>query len=135
MTPRGLMTATFLLCFMLCLLRPAALGFQIRKACCTSYTKRPVPSHLVKGYREQTTMEHCRIEAIIFYTVRKDLQICASRKDEWVRRLLGSLSSKLKKMSSSAAGGTQKREILTPFNDGGGVFTVETLQNSTDGFY
>ncbi|XP_068197527.1 C-C motif chemokine 20-like [Antennarius striatus] len=138
MTPRGLMTLTVLL-FMLGLLcpAPAALGYHMRRACCTSYTRRPVPFHLIKGYREQTSREHCRIEAIIFYTMKKDVQICATRKDGWVRRILASLSSKLKKMSSSAAGETQKTETVTPFNHGGGVLvsSMETLPNTTDSFY
>ncbi|XP_054452592.1 C-C motif chemokine 20-like [Anoplopoma fimbria] len=108
MAPRGMIAVTtVLLCFILGLLgpAPAALGSQMGKACCTRYNRKPVPFQRIKGYREQTTKENCRIEAIIFYTVKKN-EICATRKDEWVRKILELLSSKLMKMSmtGSAAG-------------------------------
>ncbi|XP_075953983.1 C-C motif chemokine 20-like [Anarhichas minor] len=109
MAPRGVIVTAVLLCFVLALLgpAPAALGSRTGKACCTRYNRKPVPFQRIKGYREQTTEENCHIEAIIFYTVKKN-EICATRKDEWVRRILELLSSKLKKMSKtgSAAGET-----------------------------
>ncbi|XP_068557515.1 C-C motif chemokine 20-like [Cebidichthys violaceus] len=109
MTPRGTIATAALLCFLLALLgpAPAALGSRTGKACCTSYNRRPVPFQRIKGYREQTSRESCHIEAIIFYTVKKK-EICATRRDEWVRKILELLSSKLKKISKtgSAAGET-----------------------------
>nr|XP_020471657.1 C-C motif chemokine 20-like [Monopterus albus] len=91
---------------------PAALGSRMGKSCCTSYNRKPVPFQVIKGYREQTTRENCRMEAIIFYTAKKN-EICATRRDEWVRKTLELLSSKLKKMSKvrSAAGVTQNPVI------------------------
>ncbi|XP_070831048.1 C-C motif chemokine 17 [Chaetodon trifascialis] len=142
MAPRGMITVTtVLLCITLSLFSPApaALGSHVGKACCMRYNRKPVPFQRIKGYREQTTMENCRIEAIIFYTVKKNA-ICATRKDEWVRKNLELLSSKLKKMSkaSSAAGETLMRQTVNPiFNNGSGSFfsTSETSPNSTESFY
>ncbi|KAA8587234.1 hypothetical protein FQN60_016096, partial [Etheostoma spectabile] len=90
MAPRGTIAmTTVLLCFILGLLgpTPAALGSHMGKACCTRYNRKPVPFQRIKGFREQTTKENCHIEAIIFYTVKKH-EICATRRDEWVRKTL-----------------------------------------------
>ncbi|XP_037312963.1 C-C motif chemokine 20-like [Pungitius pungitius] len=103
MDPRGrIAVTTVLLCFILALLgpAPAALGSQAGKACCMSYNRKPVPFQRIRGYKEQTTRENCHIEAIVFYTVKKNA-ICATRKDKWVRRNLELLSLKLKKMSKA----------------------------------
>ncbi|KAI4809220.1 hypothetical protein KUCAC02_018126 [Chaenocephalus aceratus] len=124
MAPRGMIAVTtVLLCFILGLLGPAptALGSHMGNAC--SY----------KGYREQTTKENCNIEAIIFYTVRKN-EVCATQKDEWVRKTLELLSSKLKKMSS-AASKTAMRKTVNPAlkNDGGSfVSTTATFPHTTE---
>ncbi|XP_041805754.1 C-C motif chemokine 17-like [Chelmon rostratus] len=142
MAPRGMITVTIvLLCFILGLFSPApaALGSRVGKACCTRYNRKPVPFQRIKGYREQTTKENCRLEAIIFYTIKKN-EICATRKDEWVRKNLELLSSKLKLMSKagSAAGETLMKETVNPiFNDGSrSLFsTTETVPNSTESFY
>ncbi|XP_038574140.1 C-C motif chemokine 21b isoform X2 [Micropterus salmoides] len=141
MAPRGMITVTtILLCFILGLLSPApAACSHMGKACCTRYNRKPVPFQRIKGYREQTTTENCRIEAIIFYTVKK-IEICATQKDEWVRKTLELLSSKLKKMSKadSVAGETKMRKSVTSsFTDGSGSFlhTTDTSPNSTQSFY
>ncbi|XP_033507189.2 C-C motif chemokine 17-like [Epinephelus lanceolatus] len=142
MAPRGMIAVTtVLLCLILGLLgpAPAALGSSTGRLCCTRYNRKPVPFQRIKGYREQTTKENCHIEAIIFYTIRKN-EICATRKDEWVRKTLELLSSKLKKMSqpgSAADDGTTKKSVKPSFNDGSGFLgsTAETFLNSTDSFY
>ncbi|XP_059200187.1 C-C motif chemokine 26-like [Centropristis striata] len=144
MAPRGVIAVTtVLLCFILGLLgpAPAAMGSRVGRACCRQYNRKPIPFQRIKGYREQTTKENCNIEAIIFYTVKKN-EICATRKDEWVRKILDLLSLKLKKMSKtgSAAAETAMRKGAKPrFNDGSESFvsTTETLStlNSTDTFY
>uniref|UniRef100_A0A8C2XDN4 Chemokine interleukin-8-like domain-containing protein n=1 Tax=Cyclopterus lumpus TaxID=8103 RepID=A0A8C2XDN4_CYCLU len=97
------------------------LGSNLGKGCCTRYNRKPVPFQRIKGYRQQSTKENCHIEAIIFYTVKKN-QICATHKDEWVRKTLELLSSRLKKMSKTgfAAG-----------ESGSFVRTTETFPNST----
>ncbi|XP_047446020.1 C-C motif chemokine 20-like [Mugil cephalus] len=81
-------------------LAPAARGAYTGKSCCTTYTRKPVPFNRVRGFREQSIRENCNIDAIIFYTV-KNKEVCATRKDEWVKTLLKLLSSKLKKMSKT----------------------------------
>uniref|UniRef100_A0A8D2ZR65 Chemokine interleukin-8-like domain-containing protein n=1 Tax=Scophthalmus maximus TaxID=52904 RepID=A0A8D2ZR65_SCOMX len=81
------MTAV-LLCFTLGPLGPApATCSQMSRSCCTKYNTQPVPLQRIEGYREQTLKENCHIEAIIFYTVMKN-EICATRKDLWVRKIL-----------------------------------------------
>ncbi|XP_035526737.1 C-C motif chemokine 26-like [Morone saxatilis] len=140
MTPTGMLTVTTaLLCIILSLIIPApAARPRMGKACCMRYNRKPIPFERIKGYREQTTRENCRMEAIIFYTSKKN-EICATRKDAWVRNILELLSSKLKKMSKpgSAAGETQKKSVNPTFNDGSGSFssTTEAFQNITESFY
>ncbi|XP_042353367.1 C-C motif chemokine 17-like [Plectropomus leopardus] len=133
MAPKGMIAATtVLLCFILGLLgpAPAALGSNTGKLCCTRYNRKPVPFQRIKGYREQTTKENCHIDAIIFYTIKRN-EICATRKDEWVRKTLELLSSKLRKMSKTgpAAGETTMKK--------GGFYiaTTETFINSTESYY
>ncbi|KAM8727225.1 C-C motif chemokine 20 isoform 1-T1 [Acanthopagrus schlegelii] len=140
MTPRGVMSVAVLLCFVLGLLSPAssAPGSIKGRACCTTYNRKPIPFQRIKGYREQTTKENCRIEAIIFYTLRRT-EVCATRKDEWVRIILDQLSSKLKKMSKAgpAAGENQmKKTVNPPISDGSGSFftIAQTFPNSTESF-
>ncbi|KAM7400857.1 hypothetical protein PAMA_005169 [Pampus argenteus] len=140
MVPRGTITVTtILLCIILGLLSPdPALGSHFRRACCTRYNRKPVPFHRIKGYREQTIIENCRIEAIIFYTVKK-YEICVTREDEWVRKILELLSSKLKNMSKTAAAAEapMKTNQNLSINDGSGSFlsTTETFPNTTKHSY
>ncbi|XP_037644683.1 C-C motif chemokine 20-like [Sebastes umbrosus] len=122
MAPKGLIAVTtVLLCFILGLLGPATAAQG--SYCCTRYNRKPVPFQRIKGFREQTTKENCHIEAIILYTVKKN-EICVTRRDEWVRKVLELLSSKLKKMSKtgSAAGGTR-------------ISTTEPCLNCTQSIY
>ncbi|XP_069562370.1 C-C motif chemokine 19-like [Brachyistius frenatus] len=142
MTSRGLIAVTtILLFFVLGILNPAptVLGSQVSRDCCSRYSRRPVPFQHIMGYIEQTIKENCRIEAIIFYTV-KNIEVCATRKDKWVRRTLELLSLKLKKMSkgTSAARETPIRKPGTlSVRDGSrSVFaTTEAFPNNTDSFY
>ncbi|XP_035026592.1 C-C motif chemokine 20-like [Hippoglossus stenolepis] len=137
MAPRGTITmTTALLCFILGLLSPAP-----ATSCCTRYNRKPVPFQRIKGYREQTIRENCNMEAIIFYTIKKN-EICVTRRDAWVKKTLELLSSKLKKMSkpNSAAGGTlrKKKKSGNPsYTDRSGSFfsTTETFLNNTESFY
>ncbi|XP_056149864.1 C-C motif chemokine 20-like [Lampris incognitus] len=122
MRPRYMVTATTaLLCCILGMLSltsgvQAAMG----NACCTSYTRTPVAFHLIKGFKEQSYREICRIDAIIFYT-RRNKKVCASSKDEWVRRALARLSSKLKKMSVARPSAAETLKISN--GTGAGVFS------------
>ncbi|XP_032888166.1 C-C motif chemokine 20-like [Amblyraja radiata] len=56
--------------------------------CCLSYTSKPLPSKLIRGYVRQFSNELCSIDAVIFYT-RKRLSICANPKDKWVKNVIG----------------------------------------------
>ncbi|XP_054888599.1 C-C motif chemokine 20 [Poeciliopsis prolifica] len=99
MTPRSIIMIAISLFITVGILSPApAAGFRTSKPCCTRHSKQPVPFENIKGYREQSTLEHCRISAIIFYTINNQ-EICASPNDNWVKEALDLLSSKLKAMS------------------------------------
>ncbi|KAA0718794.1 Testis-specific serine/threonine-protein kinase 5 [Triplophysa tibetana] len=63
----------------------------LNHACCVKYTRKPLPFGLIKGYIEQSSLEVCRIDAIIFFT-KHNKKVCASVKDEWVRETLARLS-------------------------------------------
>ncbi|CAB1426967.1 unnamed protein product [Pleuronectes platessa] len=134
MAPRGTITmTTALLCFILGLLSPAP-----ATSCCTSYNRKPVPFKLIKGYKEQTIMEKCNMEAIIFYTIKS--AICVTRRDVWVKKTLKLLSSKLKSMSKTNSAATLRKKKTSgkpSNNDGSGSFfsTTETFLNSTETFY
>ncbi|XP_035985300.1 C-C motif chemokine 20 [Fundulus heteroclitus] len=86
------------------ILTPApAAGFRISKPCCTRYSDKAVAFKHIRGYREQISLEHCRINAIIFYTTSNH-EVCARPEDEWVKKALDSLSAKLKMMSNNIVG-------------------------------
>ncbi|XP_011614809.1 C-C motif chemokine ligand 20 isoform X2 [Takifugu rubripes] len=89
---------TFVLCFVLALTPAPYACSHASRSCCTRYSGKPVPPQLIRGYREHTAMENCRIEAIIFYTVQRKM-VCANPKDEWVKKVLKLLSSKLRRLS------------------------------------
>uniref|UniRef100_A0A3Q0SIR4 Chemokine interleukin-8-like domain-containing protein n=1 Tax=Amphilophus citrinellus TaxID=61819 RepID=A0A3Q0SIR4_AMPCI len=141
MAPRGMITMTaLLLCFILGILSPAPAACNT--ACCTSYSRRPVPFNRIKGYREQSLKENCRIEAIIFYTVANK-QVCATRKDEWVRKTLELLRtiyffiSKCKKLEKAGSDGSKASMSETgnpSVCDGRGYFICisETFLNNTE---
>ncbi|XP_028988545.2 C-C motif chemokine 20-like [Betta splendens] len=134
MVPRGMIAvAPVLLCFILGLLGPAsaALGSHRGKSCCTTYSRKLVPFQHIRGYREQSITEYCRIEAIIFYTIKKT-EICATRRDAWVRNNLKLLSSRLKKMSASAKRPTKNKAAVPPTNEGRGFSTTQSFFNGTD---
>ncbi|XP_061099709.1 C-C motif chemokine 20 [Conger conger] len=78
----------------------AAFG-PLKHACCVKYTVKPLPFGSIKGFVEQSSREICRIDAIIFFTIR-DKKVCASAEDEWVKRYLLRLSSKLKTLVSNS---------------------------------
>ncbi|XP_026169953.1 C-C motif chemokine 20 isoform X2 [Mastacembelus armatus] len=139
MDPRGVITLTaVLLSFILALLTPApAARSPMRKSCCTRYYRKPVPFQRITGYREQTFKENCHIEAIIFYTVKK-AEICVTRNDEWVRKALDLLSSKLKKMSKTGSETPTNKSRLPVFSDGSGssfLSDKEAFLNNNETFF
>ncbi|XP_030015833.1 C-C motif chemokine 20-like [Sphaeramia orbicularis] len=135
MAPRGMITTTtVLLCFVLGLLNPApaASRSHTSRSCCTKYFRKPVPINRITGYMEQHREENCRIEAIIFYTVMKK-EICATREDEWVRKILASLSTRLKKMSKD--GKDEKENAIKKNRKEAFLTTTESFLNTTYSFY
>ncbi|XP_017277689.1 C-C motif chemokine 20-like [Kryptolebias marmoratus] len=131
MTPGGITMTIILLFFIVGILGPApAASFRARKSCCTRYQTKAVPFARIKGYREQSPYENCRLSAIIFYTINKH-EICANPQDEWVKRILALLSSKLKSMAKTTAHArevTGKPKTTPTYEGSGGSF------NTTDAF-
>lgn len=132
------MTTVFLF-FILGILSPApaALGAR-RPACCTKYSRKPVTVELLRGYREQNDTGVCRIKAIIFFTDSK-VKVCADPEEDWVKKALEFLSSKLKKMSKTApaAGGTPRSKSEKPSFHSESVFfdtATESFLNDTETF-
>ncbi|XP_051874198.1 C-C motif chemokine 20-like [Pristis pectinata] len=65
--------------------------------CCLSYSAKPLPLRVIRGYVWQYSNELCSIDAVIFHT-RKRLSICANPKDKWVQGLIsGFLKRETKK--------------------------------------
>nr|XP_020489751.1 monocyte chemotactic protein 1B-like [Labrus bergylta] len=89
-----------LYCIMLGLVSPtpAAQDSQKAKMCCTTFNRKPIPFRRITGYREITSKEICRKEAIIFSTIRKQ-EICTTQRDQWVRNLMVLLSLKLERLA------------------------------------
>ncbi|KAK7945770.1 hypothetical protein WMY93_001498 [Mugilogobius chulae] len=94
-------TATTLLCFIL-VHSAQAKASSVAPKCCTSYTRSPVPFYRITGVATQTFKENCNLDAIIFFTVKKN-QICANPRDRWVLIILRKLSDRLKKMAERSA--------------------------------
>ncbi|CAG5896848.1 C-C motif chemokine 20-like [Menidia menidia] len=140
MAPRSTTLAAALCCFILATLGPGPAECDYaNRGCCTSYSRNPVPFRNIVGYKEQTIKENCRMEAIIFYTIKGNA-ICADEKDEWVKKTLKFLSIKLKRMSKSrliASGTFQKKPGKLPVQDGSGylVNSTEVFLNDTRSFY
>ncbi|XP_034559261.1 C-C motif chemokine 8-like [Notolabrus celidotus] len=140
MSPTSLIAVTaVLLCITLDLVGPASAANSMKAlTCCTKFIKKPIPFERIRGYREISGTENCRIKAIIFYTkMRKE--ICAKRDDKWVDRALEFLSAKLKMMAKPVtdARGSPSQKRISSLNDGSETFssTAETIPSSTDGLY
>ncbi|XP_005171405.2 C-C motif chemokine 20 [Danio rerio] len=80
---------------------PKAYG-PLNYACCVKYTRTPLPFGVIAGFIEQSSLEVCRIDAIIFIT-QKNKKICASIEDQWVRAALAHLRSKIAKLENKAS--------------------------------
>ncbi|XP_072894449.1 C-C motif chemokine 20-like [Hemitrygon akajei] len=65
--------------------------------CCLSYSPKPLPLKVIRGYVWQYSNELCSIDAVIFYT-KKRLSICANPEDKWVKNIIsGFLKREMKK--------------------------------------
>ncbi|XP_048201683.1 C-C motif chemokine 20 [Perognathus longimembris pacificus] len=92
---KSLLLAVFssVLLFHLCSRAEAASYFD----CCLQYTKFPLPPKAIVGFTQQLADEACDINAIIFHTKRR-LLVCADPKQPWVKRVVHTLSQRVKKM-------------------------------------
>ncbi|XP_015216569.1 C-C motif chemokine 20 [Lepisosteus oculatus] len=107
MSQRSLFTVALLSCLFLIITLEKAFAYRpLNLDCCINYTTKPVPFKLIKGYYEQSSLEVCRLDAIIFYTYRGK-KICASAKDTWVKNALQYLSSRLKNMAKPTSTGEE----------------------------
>nr|XP_015216548.1 PREDICTED: C-C motif chemokine 20-like [Lepisosteus oculatus] len=61
--------------------------------CCLSYSKKPLPRHLIAGYTIQTVKYRCNIDAIVFHTV-KGKSVCANPAEHWVMNRIEWLKEK-----------------------------------------
>ncbi|KAL4624745.1 C-C motif chemokine 20-like [Arapaima gigas] len=101
MTQKNVIIAVLLFCCVLSTFFYTASTYgPLNHACCVKYTHKPLPFHIIKGFIEQSSAEVCRIDAIIFLTV-KNRKICASTEDNWVKAILSCLSNKLTEMASN----------------------------------
>ncbi|XP_028586982.2 C-C motif chemokine 20 [Podarcis muralis] len=71
---------------------------QSNQDCCLTYTKRPIPHRIIKGFTEQLSSEVCDINAVIFHT-KGGLKACANPREPWVKKQLRLLSKRLNKLS------------------------------------
>ncbi|XP_001518964.2 monocyte chemotactic protein 1B-like [Ornithorhynchus anatinus] len=69
-------------------------GVNIPQSCCFSWSKKPIPLHLLSGYF--VTSSKCSLESVIFRTV-KGVEICTDPKEKWVQDRIKRLESRRKK--------------------------------------
>ncbi|KAK6302897.1 C-C motif chemokine 20 [Coregonus clupeaformis] len=131
MAPRYLETILFLCCVVTMFSSTSAAYGPRKLYCCVEYQEKPVPYQQIKGYKLQSSKEVCNINAIIFYTL-KNKKVCASVKDEWVRKALARLSFKLKKMSGSntVTGKTPHPDLKGTFNHSNTTFSNITSNHN-----
>uniref|UniRef100_A0AAZ3QRF6 Chemokine interleukin-8-like domain-containing protein n=1 Tax=Oncorhynchus tshawytscha TaxID=74940 RepID=A0AAZ3QRF6_ONCTS len=90
MAPTYLETILLLCCVGIMFSSTSAAYGPRRLYCCVEYQEKPIPNQQIKGYKLQSSKEVCNIDAIIFYTL-KNKKVCATVKDEWVRKALARL--------------------------------------------
>ncbi|XP_039770382.1 C-C motif chemokine 20-like [Ornithorhynchus anatinus] len=75
---------------------PAVTGDEVHipQSCCYSWSKKPIPLHLLSGYF--VTSSKCSLEAVIFKTV-KGVEVCADPKEKWVQDRMRRLKIRRKK--------------------------------------
>ncbi|XP_029472175.1 C-C motif chemokine 20-like [Rhinatrema bivittatum] len=67
--------------------------------CCYTYTKKALPSKVIRRITLQSAAEVCDIDAVIFHT-KRGFNVCANPQDAWVKKFLKSARGrKLKSMS------------------------------------
>ncbi|XP_053564930.1 C-C motif chemokine 20 [Bombina bombina] len=63
--------------------------------CCYSYTKKPLPLKVIKGFTMQRSYEVCDIDAVIFIT--RKFRVCANPDDPWVIKAVKDFSLRRRK--------------------------------------
>ncbi|XP_048845314.1 C-C motif chemokine 20 [Brienomyrus brachyistius] len=97
---RSLATIALSVCLLVQFFQSGEAYRPLNHACCVKYTRRPLPFRLIKGYVVQSSLEVCRIDAIIFVTM-KNHKVCASPEDDWVKTAIFCLSEKIDGMTNS----------------------------------
>uniref|UniRef100_A0A4W5P7F4 Chemokine interleukin-8-like domain-containing protein n=1 Tax=Hucho hucho TaxID=62062 RepID=A0A4W5P7F4_9TELE len=131
MPPRYLETILLLCCVVTMFSSTSAAYSPRRLYCCVEYQEKPVPYQWIKGYKLQSSKEVCNIDAVIFY-ILKNRKVCATVKDEWVRKALARISSELKNMSSSntVTGKTLHPDLKGTFNHSNATFSNITSNHN-----
>ncbi|KAG9343531.1 hypothetical protein JZ751_013697 [Albula glossodonta] len=85
---------------LLLLLSVSLFSALTESACCTKYTRGSVPMEIVKGFAIQDNHRVCRIDAVIFVTLRGK-KVCADPKEPWVMKAIQQLRAKVQEMRNS----------------------------------
>ncbi|KAI1882748.1 hypothetical protein AGOR_G00238130 [Albula goreensis] len=85
---------------LLLLLSVSLFSALAESACCTKYTRGSVPMEIVKGFAIQDNQRVCRIDAVIFVTLR-GRKVCADPKESWVMKAIQQLRAKVQEMRNS----------------------------------
>ncbi|XP_057578563.1 C-C motif chemokine 21 [Hippopotamus amphibius kiboko] len=57
--------------------------------CCLKYSRKKIPTHIVRSYRKQEPSLGCPIQAILFSPrKRSQPELCADPKKNWVQHLM-----------------------------------------------
>ncbi|KAL0966464.1 hypothetical protein UPYG_G00295590 [Umbra pygmaea] len=73
---------------------------EAQQACCTSYTQRPMPIHLIRGYSIQTIKGRCNLNAIIFHLL-KFRNVCVDPTKSWVMENIRKLREKAEELNKN----------------------------------
>ncbi|KAL2091893.1 hypothetical protein ACEWY4_011691 [Coilia grayii] len=68
--------------------------------CCLKVSGNKIPLKILVSYRVQDKDQGCKIDAVIFTTV-KDRQLCAPPKAHWVKRRMNQLNAVMKSCQES----------------------------------
>ncbi|XP_066565070.1 C-C motif chemokine 20 [Amia ocellicauda] len=110
MSSKRLLLGTLLSGFILSIIFVQSFAYgPMTHDCCIKYTQKPVPLKAIKGFVEQSSLEVCRIDAIIFHTIAEK-KICANGKEAWVKRALKKLSSRLKQLANTGSDGNDEEK-------------------------
>nr|XP_023674322.1 C-C motif chemokine 20-like [Paramormyrops kingsleyae]XP_023674323.1 C-C motif chemokine 20-like [Paramormyrops kingsleyae] len=99
---RSLVTVALSFCLLAEVPQSSEAYRPVNHACCVKYTRRPLPFRLIKGYMVQSSLEVCRMDAIIFVTMRNQ-KVCASPEHDWVKTTISCLSEKVDVLTNSGA--------------------------------